>query len=261
MSISRLLKYLNYRLTAYTEHDVHSPFVYSFYQELIANPPAIGGFAELDKDRRLLQQDQTLISITDLGAGSKKLNGTTRAVSDIVRYGIARKKQAEFLYRLVNRFKPENMIELGTSVGLTTLYLSQAHRSSTVYTIEGCPELSAFAQKQFEKHRAGNIVPLTGNFDDALPKVLSSLDRIDLVYFDGNHAYEPTLNYFNMVLEKKHAGTILIFDDIYWSPGMEEAWHKIHTHPEVTLSMDFFQFGIVFFRTEQKNKEHFILKF
>lgn len=261
MSISRLLKYLNYRLTAYTEHDVHSPFVYSFHQDLIANPPALDDFSVLNKDRKHLKQDQTRIAITDLGAGSKKLNSTTRAVSDIAKHGIARQKQAEFLHRLVHRFRPENIIELGTSVGLTTLYLSQAHQSSTVYTIEGCPELSAFAQKQFEKHGAGNIVSLTGNFDDELPKLLSSLDRIDLVYFDGNHAYEPTLNYFNMALEKKHAGTILIFDDIYWSHGMEKAWHKIHTHPEVTLSMDFFQFGIVFFRTEQKNKEHFVLKF
>jgi predicted O-methyltransferase YrrM len=261
MSATRLLKYLNYRLTAYTEHDVHSPFVYNFYQELIARAPAFEDFQELDQIRKQLQQDNTMITMTDLGAGSKKLKSNTRVISDIVRHGIARKKQAEFLYRLVRRFAPKTMIELGTSVGLTSLYLAKAHAASKLYTIEGCPELSAFSQQQFDRQKQNNIVSMTGNFDEAFPKLLSSLESVDLVYFDGNHAYEPTLRYFKMALEKKHAGTILIFDDIYWSAGMEKAWTEIHTHPDVRLSMDFFQFGIVFFRTEQKNKEHFVLKF
>ncbi len=261
MSTTRLLKYLNYRLTAHTEHDVHSPFVYTFYQELIAKATDYEDFKELDQIRKQLQEDQTTIRITDLGAGSKKLNGNTRSVSDIVRHGIARKKQAEFLYRLVKRFAPKTIIELGTSVGLTSLYLAKAQEASTLYTIEGCPELSIFSKQQFERQGISNSVSITGSFDEELPKVLSSLQSVDLVYFDGNHAYEPTLRYFRMALEKKHAGTIFIFDDIYWSAGMEKAWKEIHTHPEVRLSMDFFQFGIVFFRTEQKNKEHFVLKF
>lgn len=261
MSTTRLLKYLNYRLTAHTEHDVHSPFVYNFYQDLIANAPMFEDFIALEQIRKQLQQNQTTITITDLGAGSKKLNSNIRSISDIVQHGIARKKQAEFLYRLVKRFSPKNIIELGTSVGLTSLYLAKAHAASTLYTIEGCPELSTFSKKQFEQQHVNNITSITGNFNEELPKLLSSLESVDLVYFDGNHAYEPTMAYFKMALEKKHAGTILIFDDIYWSAGMEKAWTEIHTHPEVRLSMDFFQFGIVFFRTEQKNKEHFVLKF
>ncbi len=261
MSTTRLLKYLNYRLTAHTEHDVHSPFVYNCYQELIAKPTPLEDFWELDQIRKQLQENQTRLRVTDLGAGSKKLGGNSRSISDIVRHGIARKTQAEFLYRLVKRFAPKIIIELGTSVGLTSLYLAKAQADSTLYTIEGCPELSAFSKQQFEQQDVNNIISITGNFDKELPKVLSSLQQVDLVYFDGNHAYEPTLRYFKMALAKKHAGTIFIFDDIYWSPGMEKAWKEIHTHPDVTLSMDFFQFGIVFFRTEQKNKEHFVLKF
>lgn len=261
MSITRLLKYLNYRLTAHTEHDVHSPFVYSFYQELIAHPAPVEDFTELERVRKQLLRNQTTIRMTDLGAGSKTLDSNTRSISDIARHGIARKKQAEFLYRLVKRFAPQSMIELGTSVGLSSLYLARAQPASRLYTIEGCPELAAFAQQQFVQQGLSNTVSITGNFDEELPKVLSTLERVDFVYFDGNHAYEPTLRYFNMALAKKHAGSVFIFDDIYWSAGMEKAWQEIHTHPDVRLSMDFFQFGIVFFRTEQKNKEHFVLKF
>lgn len=260
MSFLRALKYLNYRLTAYTEHDVHSPFVYRFYMELIVNKSSYKDFEALDGIRKQLLEDETLIEVTDLGAGSRKLHATSRSVSNIARHGIARKKQAEFLYRLVRYFAPETIIELGTSLGLTSLYLAKAS-ATTLYTIEGCPGLAAFSQKRFRESNTNNIISLRGNFNDILPELLSSPGRKDLIYIDGNHSYEPTLKYFEMCLENKHPGTILIFDDIYWSEGMEKAWKEISSHPEVRLSMDFFQFGIVFFRTEQKNKEHFVLKF
>ena len=261
MNFRTILTYLNYRLTAYTEHDVHSPFVYRFYMELIAAKSMNEDLELLDAIRQSLRGNPSEIEVTDLGAGSKKLSSHKRTVSDIAKHGIARKKQAEFLYRLTKQFAPKTIIELGTSVGLTSLYFSKASPGSTLYTIEGCPNLSAFSKTLFQKQGAANIIPVTGNFNNKLPELLSELGSIDLIYIDGNHAYEPTMNYFKMALRKKQASTILVFDDIYWSEGMQKAWKEIYTHPEVTLSMDLFQFGIVFFRTEQKNKEHFVLKF
>lgn len=261
MNISTVLKYINYRLTAHTEHDVHSPFVYTFYTELVINPYPYIDFDVLNKLRKNLLTSHQMLEITDLGAGSKKLGANKRSISNITRHGIAQKKQAEFLYRLVNRFSPKTIVELGTSIGLTSLYLSKAAPASTLYTIEGCPNISGFSKTLFQKKDAKNITALTGNFNDELPKLLSTIKVLDFIYFDGNHAYEPTMHYFRLALEKKQASTIMVFDDIYWSAGMEQAWKEIHSHPEVTLSMDFFHFGIVFFRTEQKNKEHFVLKF
>lgn len=261
MNLKTVLSYINYRITAYTEHDVHSPFVFRFYMELIAPKQADAELEALDQLRKRLQTDQRTIEVSDLGAGSKTLRSNKRVIGAIARHGIAQKKQAAFLYRLVQYFAPKTIIELGTSIGLSTLYLAKASPASTLYTIEGCPNLSEFSKRLFEEQRAENIVSMTGNFNDKLPELLSSLETVDLIYIDGNHAYEPTMNYFGMALQKKHAGTVMIFDDIYWSDGMKKAWKDIHTHPEVSLSFDLFQFGIVFFRTEHKNKEHFILKF
>jgi predicted O-methyltransferase YrrM len=261
MNLSTVFNYINYRLTAHTEHDVHSPFVYTFYTELVLNKHPYNDFEALETLRKSLLNNSDMLEITDLGAGSKKMATNKRAISNIAKHGIAQKKQAEFLYRLVNRFSPKTMIELGTSIGLTSLYLSKAGPGSTLYTIEGCSNISAFSKNLFQKQQAKNIILINGNFNNELPKLLSQLDTLDFIYFDGNHAYEPTMHYFIVALEKKHASTIMVFDDIYWSKGMEQAWKEIHSHPEVTLSMDFFHFGIVFFRTEQKNKEHFILKF
>ncbi|MCD6019634.1 MAG: O-methyltransferase-like protein [Bacteroidetes bacterium] len=261
MELKRLFKYINYRLTAYTEHDLHSPFLYNFYMELIKNEFPFGDFEELQAVRQSLEKNTTAIHIVDLGAGSKKLQSDKRFVNQIAKHGIAQKKQAEFMYRLLNKFAPTTVVELGTSIGLTTLYLSKASPRSDIYSIEGCPDLVEFSQKLFIEHHARNIQNITGNFDTAFPHLLKSIDHLDLLYIDGNHAYEPTIRYFNMALEKKTADSIFVFDDIYWSAGMLKAWKEICAHPDVTLSLDLFYFGIVFFRSEQKNKEHFVLKF
>jgi len=263
MDFKTLFKYINYQLTSYTEHDVHSPFVYNFYMELIKNPHPFGDFEELNKLRNRLLSDTTQIEFTDFGAGSKKLSkkDRTRIIKEITKHGIAQKKQAEFLYRLLNKFSPKTIIELGTSVGLTSLYLAKASPKSHVYTIEGCPNLYQFSQAIFQEKQIENIQAIKGHFNDELPKLLSKIDTIDFLYIDGNHAYEPTLQYFDMALKKKNGNSIFVFDDIYWSEGMQKAWKEICAHPDVTLSLDLFYFGIVFFRTETKNKEHFVLKF
>ena len=261
MEIKTVLKYINYRLTSYTEHDLHSPFLYNFYMELIKNEHPFGDFQELTALRTQLELDNTIITINDFGAGSKKLNSTSRRIKHIAKHGIAQKKQAEFLYRLLNKFKPKNVLELGTSVGLTSLYLSKALPKSSIYTIEGCPNLFNFSNELFKKEGITNITSVNGNFNTEFPKLLSKIDSLDFLYIDGNHAYEPTMAYFKLALAKKNRHSIFVFDDIYWSEGMQKAWKEICANKEVTVSLDLFYFGIVFFKTENKEKEDFVLKY
>jgi len=261
MEIKIILKYINYRLTSYTEHDLHSPFLFNFYMELIKNDHPFGDFEELKAIRTQLESDNTKITISDFGAGSKKLDTNTRIIKQIAKHGIAQKKQAEFLYRLLNKFKPKNSVELGTSIGLTSLYLSKALPKSSVYSIEGCPNLFDFSNELFKKVDVTNITTINDNFNSAFPNLLSKIDSLDFLYVDGNHAYEPTMSYFKAALNKKNTNSIFVFDDIYWSDGMQKAWKEICANKEVTLSLDLFKFGIVFFKTENKQKEHFVLKF
>lgn len=263
MEFKTILKYINYQLTSYTEHDLHSPFLYNFYMELIKNENPFNDFEDLNALRKQLQSNATTIEITDFGAGSKKLNSNKRQIKQIAKHGIAQKKQAEFLYRLLNKFTPKTIVELGTSVGLTSLYLSKALPKSTIYTIEGCPALFQFSNELFKTSTdsVSNIISINGNFNVEFPKLLSKIDSLDFLYIDGNHSYEPTINYFKLALEKKTANSIFIFDDIYWSDEMQKAWKEICAHIEVTLSLDLFYFGIVFFKTENKEKEHFVLRF
>ena len=256
MELKTILKYINYKLTAYTEHDLHSPFLYNFYMELIKNEHPFGDFEELDAIRKELQKNAIAIDITDFGAGSKKLKSNKRQINDIAKHGIAQKKQAEFLYRLLNKFTPKTVVELGTSIGLTSLYLSKAVPKSNIYTIEGCPNLYQFSKQLFKTSTdsVSNIISINGNFNDEFPKLLSKIDNLDFLYIDGNHAYEPTMNYFKQALEKKNVNSIFVFDDIYWSEEMQQAWKEICAHNEVTLSLDLFYFGIVFSEQRIKRK-------
>jgi predicted O-methyltransferase YrrM len=164
------------------------------------------------------------------------------------------------LFRLACQMQPNNILELGTSLGVTTLYLSSARPSANIYTIEGCPNIANIANQVFRNEKANNITSIVGNINTELPKVLSKIESLDMVFFDANHTKEATLNYFYKCLEKANDNSIFIFDDIYWSEGMTEAWKEIYENPAVTYSIDLFHLGIIFFKKEWK-KSHFKIKF
>ena len=164
------------------------------------------------------------------------------------------------LFRFACLMQPKNILELGTSLGITTLYLSFARSSGNIYTIEGCPNIAKIAQTNFKNAKATNIDSTVGNLDKKLPEILTKIDSLDMVFFDANHTKEATLNYFYQCLEKANNNTVFIFDDIYWSEGMTEAWKEIYNNEKVTYSIDLFHLGMVFFNKEWI-KSHFKVKF
>jgi predicted O-methyltransferase YrrM len=260
-TLSNLSNYLKYCLNAKSAHGVHSPFVYKFITELLENRNEdYYQFMELDKVRKQLLEDDSMIEITDFGAGSKVFKDNKRKISDIARHGISKKKYSELYFKLVNFTNSQFIVELGTSLGLNTLYLSKANTKAVVYSIEGCPELARFAANLFKKQET-KVFLINNTFENAFPLLLKEIPRLDFLYVDGNHNYDSTLSYFRMALENKHNNSVFIFDDINWNEDMRKAWEEIKANPEVTLSIDLYYTGIVFFRKEQQEKEHFVLKY
>ena len=201
-----------------------------------------------------------MIEVTDLGAGSSQHKGIKRKVRDIAKYSAKSAKYGQLLYRLSSHFHPSQILELGTSLGISTLYLSLGNEYATITTIEGCPEIAALAKKHFSSIHNSPIEVIIGDFRKALPVYLQKNSGLDLVFFDGNHRREPTLEYFRLCLEKANADSLFIFDDIHWSEEMEEAWAEIKNHPDVTVTLDLFFIGLVFFRKGQQ-KQHFTIRF
>jgi len=200
------------------------------------------------------------IPVLDFGTGGEEKKQRLLTLGFIARNYIKPAKEGQLLFRLVNYFKPKTILELGTSLGITTLYLAAPLSSSIVITLEGCPNTSAVARKNFERLAVKNIHQETGEFNKSLPIALAKTQQLDFVYFDGNHKKLPTLSYFNACLQQMHHESVFVFDDIYWSKEMTEAWNEIKSHQAVTMSVDLYSTGIVFFR-EASQVQHFKLKF
>lgn len=236
-------------------HGVHSPFVYQFIKEVIDSKDQYYIFEDIESLRAKLLLTKQEINVTDLGAGSRKTTYNKRSIQSIAKNALKPKKQAELLFRIAKHFQPLKSIELGTSFGLSTLYLSQFNTKNQIYTIEGCTNIAKVARLNFDKLNAQNIHALIGDFSTQLPKLLEQLKSIDLIYFDGNHTEKATLEYFEQCLPYAHNNTIFIFDDIYWSRGMTAAWKKIKADPRVKVTIDVYYFGFVFFRKEQPKED------
>ena len=202
-----------------------------------------------------------MIDVEDHGAGSFVIRSNKRAVRNIARSSLKNKKFAQLIHRIVKYYKPTIIVELGTSFGITTSYMASANFSSMVYSLEASENIGGIARNTFEKLALKNIELIHANFNDALPQLQEKIDKIDFAFIDGNHRKAPTLNYFSLLLQKITGTSILIFDDIHWSAEMEEAWKQIQQHTAVTLTIDLFFIGLVFFNKDFKSRQHFVIRF
>ncbi len=249
-----------YRLRSFKLHGVHSPFLFDLYNNVIRHDGDYYAYGLVEELRKKLLQDNRTLKVTDFGAGSRSINKRTRSISSIAHTSAKPPKYGKLLFRLVNHFQPETILDLGTSLGLTTAYLAEARKESTVYTFEGCPAIAQAARANFKHLGLRNVHLIEGNLDETLEKQVQDLQQLDFVFFDGNHRYEPTMRYFNTCLAKHHEYSVFVVDDLYWSAEMKRAWQEIKKHPEVLQTVDLFFVGLVFFRKTQP-KEHFTLSF
>ncbi|HWB26852.1 MAG TPA: class I SAM-dependent methyltransferase [Chitinophagaceae bacterium] len=256
-------KYFQYYINAYNGkgHGVHSPFVFEFITRVLNDKRVYPPFKNIEALRARLKQDDTLLTIEDFGAGSRVNSNIHRTVSSIAKSALKQKKFSQLFSRLVNYYQPVTIVELGTSLGITTAYMASAKPGGQVITMEGATQVAAVARKNFAALGLNNITVTEGNFDDTLPGVLQNIPQVGLAFVDGNHRKQPTLQYFEQLLQKSGDDTILVFDDIHWSAEMEEAWEVIQQHGRVTLTIDLFFIGLVFLRKEQKVKQHFAVRF
>lgn len=262
-SFSMLLAYLQYLSRARDEHSLHSPFLFGLYTQVIKAKTGLKtSYAPIQALQKKLRRSLQLIQVTDFGAGSKVNTSRQRTIRDIARHSQKPARFGRLLFRLVQRFESTTIIDLGTSLGMTTAYLAQAARlyDGKVLTFEGCPQTAAVARQNFAQLSLDNVEVIVGNLDQTLPSAIAALNRVDFAFFDANHRYEPTVRYFETCLTKIHNDTVFIFDDIHWSDEMEQAWGYIKTRPTVTVTVDLFWIGLVFFRREQP-KQDFVLRF
>lgn len=261
--------YITFLWNSKNQHGVHSPFVFDLVTKCFYDKKKHPEYDILNNYRNSLLENKNTIEVTDFGAGSRVFKSNTRAINQIAKNAGISPKRAELLFRIVNYFQPSTILEIGTSLGLATSALSlglesktnraKLNKHSKIITLEGCPNTINQCQLQLQKFNINNVECINTKFDDYLSNFQLPTPNFQLVYFDGNHSKKATLDYFELLLPTITNDSVWIFDDIHWSNDMEEAWEAIKNHPKVTVTIDTFQWGIIFFRTEQE-KEHFVIR-
>lgn len=249
--------YIKFLKASTNQHGVHSPFVYDLVTKCFYDKSKYNEYSILKQYRQSLNQNFNRVTISDFGSGSKVFKSNERVISKMAKTSGISSIRAKLLFRMVSYFNSKNILELGTSLGLASSALCLGNKQASITTIEGCQETAKVAQEQFRTFQLNNIQVIVNTFEKALPELVSN--QYNLVYVDGNHTKEATLNYFELLLPTTTNNSVFIFDDIHWSKGMTEAWDEIKNHPAVTVSIDTFYWGIVFFRKEQV-KEHFVIR-
>jgi len=223
-------RYLSYLIKGKSKYYIHSPFVYQLVSEVIQDDRHFYAFDEIEE------------------------------IKDIAKHASASHKKGKLLFNVAHHFNSKQILELGTSLGLSTAYLAKVSSKNSITTVEACGNTAKEAQANLNTLHLNNVHLIKNTFEKAIPVLLNKKEPFDLIYFDGNHRKEATLQYFNQLLSLKKESSIFVFDDINWSDGMHEAWIEITAHPAVSVSVDLFQVGLVFFKSDQAN-QHFQLWF
>ncbi len=244
----QILAYIRYWFHAVNDHSLHSPFLFEFYQKVIKRD-STSVQIEIEQLRKRMLSSHQILDINDLGAGSRKTKSNKRSIRQIARHASTPPRFSQLLFKLIQQHQPTSIVELGTSLGLNTLYLSRANKNANIFTFEGSEAIAQQALNNFEEQKASNITLIQGNIDDTLTTFLAKTNEIDFVYIDANHRYEATTNYFQQFLPKLHPDSIVVIDDIHWSKEMNLAWTEIKRQKEVTISIDLYEAGILFFKT------------
>ncbi len=259
MNTFLIKEFIRYWLLQVNEYSLHAPFVFELYQKTIKSDDIPPDAKEIEKIRKELLANEIYITTKSLGTPSLINRDSKRKIKDIANGGISTLKFSSLLYRLVCSIKAENVWELGTSLGINTLYLSSPDYTH-VTTFEGCRETLSLATRNFDRCDRKNINVIEGDIDYTIMAEIRKTKSLDLVFFDANHREEPTIRYFETCLRKSKTESIFIFDDIHLSREMHQAWKKIKLNHQVSLTIDLFQIGLVFF-DHSLTKQDIVLKY
>lgn len=241
-------------------HGIHSPLVYQLSDSVFSKNEVSEEITKLRALKNQWKNDRSFLEINDFGAGTRSSTGRSlRSVSDIAKISTADDSQAQYLFQLASYLKPKAILELGTNLGWTTMHFASACPHAKIETIEGSESLYQFSTARFKELEMRNITSHLSEFGALLRKENWSENKFDLVYLDGNHRKQPTLEYCHLLQNNLSPNAVIIVDDIYWSKEMTEAWKELIEMPPYSLTIDCFYFGLLFLE-KRNQKEHFKLR-
>lgn len=274
----RVKAWMKFHLTAWNTggEGVHSPYLFEWVRMVMSDKHSYYVWTDIEACRKAMLLDERVLEFVDYGSAIElrrleNANGVTdglgltnkRLVKDIAKGSLAKRKYAQMLYRLVNwlgasrslenvrrvdsnvDFRGLTIVELGTSLGVTTAYLAAADSRNKVLTYEGCEAVASVAKENWKTLELKNITCRVGEID--VEVLARDVDSVDVAFIDANHTYAGTREYFNVLADKVVEKSVIVVDDIHHSAEMERAWQEICADERVTSTMDLYQMGLVFF--------------
>jgi predicted O-methyltransferase YrrM len=258
-----LCHYLLYLLRARhgNGHGIHSPFVFDFIRSVLCGNDT-HDYSLIRNRRRELMKDWRRIAMEEYGEGSRTGKMCGRQVRYIVKTTAVKPKYGRLLTRLVSWYEPDAIIELGTGTGISSLYLAAGCHDCTLFSVEGAREIHEMARQTIQNGNAVNVELIYGLFNDELDPVLRRIENKKrlMVFIDGDHNGTRMLEYIERVVSDPFENMAIILDDIYWSASMKAAWEKLISRADIAVTIDLFQFGILFFK-KGIAKQHYMIRF
>jgi predicted O-methyltransferase YrrM len=251
----RVKSFFYFYFRAISKYNVQSPFLYDFVTNVLDTNKKYYAFDKIENERHRLKHTSATIAFKDFGSGSSVLKGHNLKIAAIAKTALSDPGKCRILFQLVNHYNCAHILELGTSLGISSAYLASANHKASIITMEGDENIARTAAEVHNILGIKNTVIVTGSFKNNISNVLSNIPQIDLAFIDGHHEKSATLYYFEQIIKKCNPQSILVFDDIYWSEGMTQAWQEIIKHDLVTLSIDLFDIGIVFLKKDLSKQQ------
>ena len=255
--LERTFLYANYFLKVVDLHSIQTPFAFELYSRLKNEIKKSELKPEIEQIRHQLQGDHSTVLGEDYGTGSERSH-RGRDISGIAKTGISTQKRCLIYQAIMRIFNPAISFELGTSLGVSTAYLASSSSAGKIHTFEGNAELSKIARRNFSELGLGKINMVEGNIDDTLPKILKEIESLDMCVIDANHRGRALMHYVDLLINKMDTTGLILVDDIRWSKDMYHAWKIIACRNEVTLSLEFMDFGLLLFK-KNITKQHYVL--
>ena len=251
----QIKSFFSFYFRAVTKYNVQSPFLFDFVNNVLDTTKEYYFFDTIEKARKVLLSSKQIIDVVDYGAGSKSNMTKKRKISDIAHSSLSNTTKCRIIFNIINHYNALQILELGTSLGISSAYMAAANRAAKVTTLEGDTMVAMSALATHKSLNINNINLVQGPFQDTLLPVLATLGSLDAVFMDGHHLKDPTMTYFDQLKPYCHQNTIIIVDDIYWSKDMNEAWELLKKDPMVSLSVDLFDIGILFFNLDLSKQD------
>ncbi len=234
-------------------------FVQDFAVSVLFDKKHYSYYGLIESHRKKLEKEKTLIEMKDIGAGSKVIYSNRKTIERVAKCASVNRRTGRLLYRMAYYYQPDKIIELGTSLGISTLYLAAGCPSAKIITIEADHNLAALASGYFTNLGMNNINVINKSFDEALQMFPAKIYEKSIVFIDGNHQKKAVIGYVSFFSSRLREGSMIIIDDINWSAGMRRAWEEIRSDQRYSVAIDLFYLGIIF--PGENIKENYQMRF